>query len=210
MRLGDKHRTDRQRHMAGYRIAHQRTAAFVRHVQPVNPAALAEQRHRQMPQTARADGAVADVLLGLGRRHHIGEGLVLRADVGGQHHRRGADQDHGAEVLAGVERQVGYQAGIDTMGVEHHAEGIAISRCGGDRRSTDGARGAPLVFDNDALAQLLGQHWRQNPRHLIHRATGRKHRHQLDGLSCRPCARGRRYGLGRLRMRLRQLQPQKG
>ena len=75
------------------------------------------------------------------------------------------------------------------MRVKHHRKGVAVWRRGGHLCRTNGARSAALVFHHNVLTQLLGQHGRQNARYLVHRAAGRKHRHQLDGLACRPSPR---------------------
>ena len=113
--------------MAGHGIGHERAAAFVGHVLPIDVAALAEQGHGQMAQAARADAAVADVFLGFGGRDHVGKALVLRARKGGQHHGRGADERHRCQVLARVKRQARDQAGVDAMRVKNHGKGVTIS-----------------------------------------------------------------------------------
>ena len=169
--------------MAGHRIDHERAAAFVGHVLPIDIAAFAEQGHGQVAQAARTDAAVVDVFLGFSGSHHITKTFVLRARKGGQHHGRGADERDRSQVFARVKRQSRDQAGVDAVGVKNHRKGVAIRGRGSDRRRADRAGRAALVLDDDVLTELLRQRHSQNACHLIDRATGRKHRHELDRLA---------------------------
>jgi len=134
--------------MAGYRIVHQRAAAFVRNVLEIEPIGLAQQRHGQVSQAARADRAITGALGGTGRGHHISQRFELRTGRGAEHHGRGAHQHHRAQVFFGVERQVRDQAGVDAMAVKHHGEGVTIRRRRRHGRRADRARSAALVFHN--------------------------------------------------------------
>ena len=172
--------------MPGHRVVHQRAAAFVGNVRPFKTAVFAQQRHRHMAQAAGADAAVADVLFGFAGGHHIGEGFVFAAHIGGQHHRRRADEHQRRQVFFAVKRQVGNQRRVDAVRVKHHGKGVPISRrcCHGCR--ADGAGRAAFVVNNHRLAKLRLQGCRQNARNLVDRATRRKHGHQLDRTACRP------------------------
>ena len=169
--------------MAGHRIDHERAAAFVGHVLPIDIAAFAEQGHGQVAQAARTDAAVVDVFLGFGRSHHITKIFVLRARKGGQHHGRGADERHRRQVFARVKRQARDQTGVDAVRVKDHGKGVTISGRGSHCRCAYRAGRAAFVLDDDGLSELLRQGHRQNARHLIDRAAGRKHRHELDWLA---------------------------
>ena len=150
-----------------------------------------------MPQAAGADGAVAVGLLGLGLVHQLGKTGDGRTLGGRQHHGRGADQGDVLQVLHGVEGHAGLECRVHRVGVEHHADGVAIGRGLGHRRRADHARGAADVLHDHRLVELHPQRLGQDARDLVDRAARRKHRDHADRFGRRPFLRKRHRGRGR-------------
>ena len=82
--------------------------------------------------------------------------------------------------------RLGISAGLTPCVSNTTAIGVAVGRCRGHRGGADGAGGAALVLHDHGLAELLRQRLCQQARHLVDRAAGREHRHQLDRLLARP------------------------
>ena len=151
MRLGHKHRSNRQGHVTRDGIAHQGATAFVGHVCPFHVGIFAHQGHGQVAQTAVANGAKAHVFLGLGGIQHVFEGFVFRVDVRGQHHGRCANQHQRCQVFLGVVRQVWVEGRVDAVRVKHHSKGVTIGCRLHHCRSANRARCATPVFHNHTL-----------------------------------------------------------
>ena len=88
---------------------------------------VAELRHREMADAARADRAVGNAAgFRFGGGDDVLERFVRLVDVGDERHRAGADQHQGRQVTQRVEGQIRDQRRVDCVCVEHDAKRVAV------------------------------------------------------------------------------------
>ena len=129
VRREQRDRSDGDRHVAGDRVVHQRPAALVGHMRHRHAQRVADlaswRAARGCPRrSCRRATASAWPWPRRSRRRSFCTRWLVRGDD----HRRGADQHDRREVLQRVERQIGQQARIGAVGVEHQHEGGAVRR----------------------------------------------------------------------------------
>ena len=111
----------------------------------------------------------------------------------GDDHRRGADQHDRRKILQRVERQVGQQARIGAVGVEHQHERGAVRRRRDRGLRADRAGRAAAVLDQDRRFQVPLEQRLNAPRDQIGGAARRKRDDDADGFRrpglCAPAGR---------------------
>ncbi|MNV61596.1 hypothetical protein D3C71_1541090 [compost metagenome] len=178
-RNGGEHEVD----LTTDQIGNGGAAALVRHVRERQLRRTLEHLASQMARCARArrphvdlvalPSDVGDQLL------HIG-GLDVGADH--QHVRHRGQQRDGREVLDRVVRNARIQRRVDAMRAGGgQQQRVAVRRGRGHLLGGDGAVGAALVLDDDALAQRLARFRRDRARQDVRRAARRVRHDQRDG-----------------------------
>eukprot|EP01136_Pigoraptor_vietnamica_P000419 Opistho-1_new@25714 len=187
--------------LAREHVLQRRRRAAVGHVRHLRAGGLLEQLAGQVRRRARAGRGVRE-RAGLGSRQRDQFAHVLRGQLrlGDEVHLRAPDRGHRREV---ARRQ---QARLEERGVggldrsRRDEEGVAVGRGAHHFGGRDVAAGAGLVVDQHGLAERLRQRLREDARHHVGAAAGRKADDHADGLG-RPCASGcgcRRLGPGRM------------
>ena len=110
----------------------------------------------------------------------------------GDDHRRGADQHDRREILQRIERQIGQEARIGAVGVEHQHERGAVRRRRDGGLRADRAGRAAAVLDQDRRFQVPLEHRLDAPRDQVGGAARRERNDDAQRFSAaRP---GRRRG----------------
>ena len=188
---------DREVGDAGQRVLVERPAALVGDGVELEAVLLL---HEGEEDLGEAGGQCADADLaglGLGRLHHLGEGVVGPRRIGRDALGAAADlrDRHQLAVLVG---QVRAPQCVEDVVVEHDQPGVAVGRrLGGDRRA-DHAAAARLVLDHDVPAGVLDELGLDDAGDRIGRAAGREGHDELDR-SLRPVGPGAFTMAGTLR-----------
>jgi hypothetical protein len=127
-------------------------------VRQLHVGALRQQRHCQVPDTAAADGAVADLARILfGKGDDVSQGLVRLGLGRGDHVGRGANQQHRVEILLGIVGETRKHERIGGVVVEDCQPCIAVGRRFHHRGGANAARRARPVLDHDGGAETMLQ-----------------------------------------------------
>ena len=81
------------------------------------------------------------------------------------------------KVFLRVVGEFGVQEAGDVVAGRCHDKGVAVRRCLGHKRCTDGTACAGLVFNDDRLAERGAEFSRDRPGQDVLHATGRKRDH---------------------------------
>ena len=171
-------------HVAGDDVAQRRRRALVGNVRHLNPGHGLEQLAGEVDRvarTARRECQLAGLLLG--QPDQVGDRLYRQRRVDHQHQREACRVRHKGKVLHRVVGQVPVKGRVDGQRAAWGDQyGVAVRRGFGDRRGRNHAAGAWFVFNDEWLAEPLGQSRPKRARHDIGRCPRRECHHDSDGV----------------------------
>ena len=158
--------------------------AFIRDMHHVDFRHVFEQLDRQVAAGAGAGRGIVEIAgTRLGERNHFLDGFHRQRRMHYQHIGREREQVDAREIINGVVRQLGIQAGVEPVAGGYDQYGVAIGRGFGDDFRADDAGSTRAQIHQHLLAPVLGDLRAEQSRQIIVAATGGRRHDKTDGFA---------------------------
>ena len=166
---------DHDLHLSADQIGERRRRAAIGHLHHLDPGHHLEQLGGDVLRRADAGRGITDLAgIGFDIGDQLGNRLHRNRRIDLHHQRHAHDAGDRGDVADEIEIEILVQRGVDGIRRGHREQRVAVGRRAHHRLGADIAAGARLVFDDEGLAEPLGEPLAHQPHDDVLRAAGGK------------------------------------